>query len=186
MRAAGSLTGHAVSDHLALFDTVIGRCGIGWGDAGIFGVQLPEAHDERTRMQLLRRRPSATEGPLSADVGRAVGDIVALLEGARVDLSSIVLDQERISSFHRRVFALTREIPVGRTSTYGEIAARLGDRGSARAVGMALGLNPFAIVVPCHRVLGAGGALGGFSASGGGETKRRLLTIERALLELDL
>ena len=73
---------------------------------------------------------------------------------------------------------MARRIPPGETLTYGEVAARLGDRGAARAVGKALGQNPFALIVPCHRVLAAGGGIGGFSAGGGVTTKRRLLTIE--------
>jgi methylated-DNA-[protein]-cysteine S-methyltransferase len=175
-----------MSVHFALFDTAIGRCGIAWGEGGISAVQLPEASDDATRSRLTRRRPSASESPLSANVGRAVADIAALLQGKRVDLSTIVLDMDGISAFDRRVFELTRDIPIGRTSTYGEIAARLGDPRSARAVGTALGHNPLPIIVPCHRVLSASGTLGGFSAHGGLATKRRMLMIERALLELDL
>ena len=73
-----------------------------------------------------------------------------------------------------------RGIAPGATLSYGEIAARLGERGLARDVGQALGRNPFPIIVPCHRVLAAGGKAGGFSANGGVTTKLRLLTIERA------
>jgi methylated-DNA-[protein]-cysteine S-methyltransferase len=86
-----------------------------------------------------------------------------------------------VPEFHRRVYDVARTIPPGATLTYGDIAARLGEPGSARAVGQALGRNPFPIIVPCHRVLAANGQLGGFSATGGSATKRRLLTIEGAL-----
>jgi methylated-DNA-[protein]-cysteine S-methyltransferase len=86
----------------------------------------------------------------------------------------------RVPAFHRRVYEFARTIAPGRTMTYGEIAAHLGDPTAARAVGQALGANPFAIIVPCHRVLAAGGRAGGFSAPGGVDTKRRLLEIERA------
>ena len=82
--------------------------------------------------------------------------------------------------FHRRVYEVTRTIAPGVTRSYGEIAARLGAPRSARAVGQALGRNPFAILVPCHRVLAAGGKPGGFSANGGVATKLRLLAIETA------
>ena len=75
---------------------------------------------------------------------------------------------------------LTRAIPRGATRTYGEVAAELGDPGAARAVGQALGRNPFPIIVPCHRVLAAAGRPGGFSAHGGVATKLRLLAIEGA------
>ena len=111
---------------------------------------------------------------------------MALLRGERIGLDDVALDMEDVLEFHRRVFELARTIPAGRTSTYGELATQLGDPGSARAVGEALGRNPFPIVVPCHRVLAASGKLGGFSAHGGTDTKRRMLIIEGALLELEL
>src|SRR5207244_4465282 len=96
------------------------------------------------------------------------------------DLSAVALDMERVSPFHRRVYQVARTIPPGATLSYGDIAAHLGARGLARAVGQALGRNPFAIVVPCHRVLAAGGKAGGFSANGGITTKLRLLSLEGA------
>src|SRR4029453_17011519 len=95
-------------------------------------------------------------------------------------LSHVALDMEQVPAFERRVYEAARRIPAGKTLSYGEIAGQLGVPGSARAVGRALGRNPFAIVVPCHRVVAAGGKLGGFSASGGVHTKRRMLEIERA------
>jgi len=78
------------------------------------------------------------------------------------------------------VYAATREIAPGATASYGEIARAIGAPGEAREVGAALGANPFPIVVPCHRVLAADGALHGFSAPGGIATKRRMLEIECA------
>src|SRR4029079_6784817 len=96
------------------------------------------------------------------------------------ELSAIALDMAQVPPFHRRVYEVARTIPPGATLSYGEIATRLGVPGSARAVGQALGRNPFAIVVPCHRVLAAGGKMGGFSANGGIGTKLRMLSIESA------
>jgi methylated-DNA-[protein]-cysteine S-methyltransferase len=84
----------------------------------------------------------------------------------------------RVSPFDRQVYEVARTIPAGGTMTYGEIAAQLGDRAVAREVGQALARNPFPILVPCHRVLAAGGRIGGFSANGGVATKRRLLAID--------
>src|SRR6185503_19547170 len=115
-----------------------------------------------------------------AEVRRAIDAIAALLRGDASDLSSIGLDMDGVSPFHRRVYEIARTIAPGATLSYGTIAARLGAPGSARAVGQALGRNPFAIVVPCHRVLAAGGKVGGFSANGGIRTKLRLLSIEGA------
>ncbi|WP_437636738.1 methylated-DNA--[protein]-cysteine S-methyltransferase [Sorangium sp. So ce854] len=163
-----------------LFDTAIGRCGIAWGGRGVAFVQLPEARDSETRARVLQHLPGAREAPPPPDVQRALDDIVALLRGEARDLSAVALDMERVPPFHRRVYEVARAIPPGATLTYGDIAERLGARGSARAVGQALGRNPFPIVVPCHRVLAAGGRIGGFSGNGGVSTKLRLLAIEGA------
>lgn len=164
----------------ALFDTTIGQCGIAWSGLGIVGIQLPEASEVATRARMRRRFPEAREVPPPADVQRAVDGIAALLRGEPRDLSGVVLDMERVSPFHRRVYDAARTIPAGATLSYGEVAARLGAPNAARAVGQALGRNPFAIVVPCHRVLAAGGKAGGFSADGGITTKLRMLAIEGA------
>jgi methylated-DNA-[protein]-cysteine S-methyltransferase len=81
------------------------------------------------------------------------------------------------TAFQRRVWAEVARVPYGATTTYGEIARRLGHRGSGRAVGAAVGRNPIAIIVPCHRVVGAGGRLTGYAA--GLDRKRFLLSVER-------
>jgi methylated-DNA-[protein]-cysteine S-methyltransferase len=163
-----------------LFDTPIGRCGIAWGPRGIVALQLPEATPAATRGRLLRGCPEAVEAAAPETVRDAIAAIGALLRGEPCDLGSIDLDMDQVPEFHRRVYVVARAIPPGRTLTYGEVASRLGDAGAARAVGQALGRNPFAIIVPCHRVVAAGGRLGGFSANGGAETKRRILAIEGA------
>ena len=166
---------------IALFDTAIGRCGIAWSDAGVLGVQLPEARPTETLSRMQRRFAGAAltaEPP--AHIAAAIAAIGALLDDGRADLTSIALDMDGVPEFHRRVYEVARTIPAGRTLAYGEIAKRLGEPDAARAVGAALGKNPFAIVVPCHRVLAASGKIGGFSASGGVTTKLRLLSLERA------
>jgi methylated-DNA-[protein]-cysteine S-methyltransferase len=164
----------------ALFDTAVGRCGIVWGAHGLLCVQLPAARPSETRARLLQSFPDAVASPPPPVVQRAVDRIITLLRGEAADLSQIPLDMTGCPPFHRRVYELAREIPTGATLSYGELAARLGSPGSARAVGQALGRNPFAIVVPCHRVLAAGGKVGGFSAPGGTTTKLKMLRIERA------
>ena len=141
----------------ALFETAIGPCGIAWGERGVVGVQLPESSEARTRARLGRRFPEAREAPPPPDVQRAIEGIVALLEGERRDLADVALDMDGLPAFERGVYEVARTIAPGATLTYGEIAARLGARGEARAVGEALGHNPFPIVVPCHRVLAAHG-----------------------------
>jgi methylated-DNA-[protein]-cysteine S-methyltransferase len=164
----------------ALFDTAIGRCGIAWHGSRVAGVQLPEGSELKTRARLQRRCPPAREASPPPEVELAIAGIVALLRGERSDLSSIALDMEGVPEFDRRVYEVARSVPPGATLSYGEIAARLGERALAREVGQVLGRNPFPVIVPCHRVLAAGGKAGGFSANGGLTTKLRLLSIERA------
>jgi methylated-DNA-[protein]-cysteine S-methyltransferase len=168
-----------------LFDTEIGRCGIAWGPAGITAVQLPERTDDATARRLARRSGTTEPATPPTDVQDVIDSIVALLEGEPVDLSAARLDLGGVADVDRRVYEVARTIPPGRTMSYGDIAARLGDGGHgdplpARAVGQALGRNPFAIVVPCHRVVGADGKLTGFSANGGVATKEQMLVIEGA------
>jgi methylated-DNA-[protein]-cysteine S-methyltransferase len=167
----------------ALFDTAIGRCGVAWGERGVAGVQLPEAGERETRARMLQRFPTAGEAAPPPEVQCVIDRIVALLCGEASDLSTIALDMDHVPAFHRRVYEAARAIPAGMTLSYGDIAARVGAPGAARAVGQALGRNPFPIVVPCHRVLAAGGKIGGFSALGGIATKRRMLAIEGARLD---
>ena len=81
------------------------------------------------------------------------------------------------TDFQRRVWAALRTIPYGETRSYGQIAAQLGAPGASRAVGLANGRNPIGIIVPCHRVIGAGGAMTGYG--GGLDRKRLLLALER-------
>jgi methylated-DNA-[protein]-cysteine S-methyltransferase len=166
--------------NFALFDTVIGWCGAAWSERGIVGVQLPEGGEQATRSRLRRRFPDAGEAVPPAPVQHVISQIVALLDGERPDLRQAVLDPAAVPDFNRRVYDVARSIPAGSTWTYGEVAERLGDRSLARDVAQALGQNPFPIIVPCHRVMAAGGKTGGFSAPGGVRTKLRLLSIERA------
>ena len=164
----------------ALFPTSIGHCAVAWGARGICAMQLPETSEAALRARMQRRHAGAIEGTPPPDVQAAMAQVAGLLDGADVDLSRIALDMEGVPTFHRRVFEITQAIPRGQTLTYGEVAARLDDPGAARAVGQALGANPFAPIVPCHRVVAAGARLGGFSARGGLTTKLRMLGIEGA------
>jgi methylated-DNA-[protein]-cysteine S-methyltransferase len=157
---------------LLLFDTPLGRCGIRWSDAGITGVELPSP---------------ATRGPSSVDaaaapafVCAAIDGIQAVLAGESWDLGDIPIDERGIDAFRRRVYAATRAIRPGTTATYGDVARAIGEPDAARDVGAALARNPVPVIVPCHRVLAANGALTGFSAPGGIATKRRMLELEGA------
>jgi O-6-methylguanine DNA methyltransferase len=177
-----------MTTRFAIFDAPVGRCAVLWRGARIVGVQLPEAREAALRARIAKRYPAAVEAAPPRSVQRAMDAVSAALRGEARDLSRIELDMSDVPPFHRRVYEAARAIVPGRTITYGELAARIGSPGAARAVGQALGRNPFAIVVPCHRVLAAGGRLGGFSANGGVATKLRLLRLERAFAqgELDL
>jgi methylated-DNA-[protein]-cysteine S-methyltransferase len=168
-----------VSLGFALFDTPIGRCGIAWSSHGLTGLYLPESKESALRARLMRSFPQAREVAMPPEVERAADQIAGLLRGEGGDLTAIALDMSSVPPFHRRVFEAARGLTLGATISYGELAAHLGQPGAARAVGQALGKNPFAIIVPCHRVLAARGKVGGFSASGGVVTKLRLLAIER-------
>lgn len=171
-----------ISHSSAMFETAIGPCGIAWGDAGVTGFQLPERNAAATRRRMAVRFPEAANAVPPPDVRRGIDAIVALMRGECVDLAFIPLDMDGVPEFHQRVYEIARTIPAGTTLTYGEVARRLGDASAARAVGQALGRNPFAVIVPCHRVTAARGKTGGFSAPGGRVTKLTLLAIEGAQL----
>lgn len=165
----------------ALFSTPLGTCAVAWGERGVVGVWLPAKGEGALRASVRRRWPRASEAEPPPAIAEAIEAIRALLRGERRDLAEIALDMEALPAFRRRVYAEARRIPPGLTATYGELAARIGAPGQAREVGEAMGSNPYPIVVPCHRVVAAGGKLGGFSAPGGTDTKLRLLAIEGAL-----
>jgi methylated-DNA-[protein]-cysteine S-methyltransferase len=164
----------------AFFDTPLGRCAIAWSERGVVGTQLPGGDDAATRRRIVRALPDAVESTPPSSVADAIDAITGLLAGAPDDLTTVPLDLDGVPEFHRRVYDVARSIPPGETRSYGDVAKALGEPGAAQAVGRALGRNPVPIVVPCHRVLAANGALHGFSAPGGIETKRRMLALEGA------
>lgn len=104
--------------------------------------------------------------------------LTAHLSGKPQDFRDLPLKTDGLSDFSQQVYRAAQAIPSGHTLTYLELAKKLGKPGAVRAVGGALGKNPFLLVVPCHRILAAGGKLGGFSAPGGGDTKQLLLAAE--------
>jgi len=170
----------------ALFETAIGRCGVAWHDRGILRIALPEASAAALRLRLTRDAAADEVVDVSQVpvIEAAIGLIVRHVRGEPAALDTIVLDLETVADFHREVYAAARKIPPGRTMSYGALATALGKPGAARAIGQAMGKNPWPIVVPCHRVLAANHATGGFSAHGGVETKARLLAAEGFTLGL--
>ncbi|ABE38147.1 methylated-DNA--[protein]-cysteine S-methyltransferase [Rhodopseudomonas pseudopalustris] len=164
-----------------IFDTMAGRCGIVWGLDGILAVQLAESREIDTRRRLLRQCPDARESRPTIGVEGAIEGIATALRGAPWDFSDVVLDLGGIPAFDCRVYDIVRAIPRGETATYAEIAKRAGSSGALHAVGHAIRSNPFAMIVPCHRVLQVAGDTTGVCANGGGITRRRLLSLEGAL-----
>ncbi len=165
---------------LAIFGTAIGSLAIAWGERGIVGSQLPERDAAATRARMRQRFPNLPEAPPTPEVAEAIAGLQAMLRGEPVDLSAVRLDMSGVPEFHQRIYTLARQLQPGQTTTYGELARQLGQPGAARAVGQAMGLNRFAPIMPCHRVLAANGATGGFSAPRGVHTKLQMLAIERA------
>jgi methylated-DNA-[protein]-cysteine S-methyltransferase len=157
---------------MILFDTDLGTCGIEWNDRGVTHVSLPGPRLAGTPLDVATDVPHA--------IRETIARIAALLAGGTDDLRDVALDETGIDDFRRAVYAAARAIGPGETASYGDIARAIGHPDAARAVGAALGSNPFPIVVPCHRVIGSTGALTGFSAPGGLATKRRMLRTEGA------
>ncbi|HVV75699.1 MAG TPA: methylated-DNA--[protein]-cysteine S-methyltransferase [Mycobacteriales bacterium] len=167
---------------MTVFATAIGDCGIVWNDRGVVGVQLPEGNADETRERIRRHWPDAMPAEPTPAARRAIEGITALLAGEADAMDDVTIDLDGVSEFRRGVYEIARTVGPGDTITYGAIASRLGVPHAAREVGQALGANPVPLIVPCHRVLAAGGKLGGFSARGGVTTKSRLLAIEGASL----
>lgn len=170
--------------HYAVFETAGGFCGIAWTDAGVARFQLPTQSAAATERNLLRRIPGAEPGMPTPEIAAAVADVKRYFEGESVDFSTIRLDLEDQDEFNIQVYAAARRVGWGCTTTYGKLAAEVGaGREAARDVGQAMAKNPVALIIPCHRVLAAGGKLGGFSAPGGAEAKVRMLELENVHLE---
>ena len=164
----------------AIVPTALGAFGAAWTDAGIERTWLHEPSIEQARAHVLRDLPHAIEAPAPPAVADAMADVVALLAG-EPRLPTAALDMRAIPAFDQRVYAFARTILPGQTVTYGGVAKALGEEPMrARDVGVALSRNPFAPIVPCHRIVAANGNLGGYSAPGGVRTKRRLLELEGA------
>jgi methylated-DNA-[protein]-cysteine S-methyltransferase len=160
-----------------VFATAIGACGIAWNGHGVVTrILLPDSDVARTRASLARDGLAEASPPPA--ITAAIAILTQHVAGAPADLDAIELDMTSVPDFYREVYAEARRIPCGRTVSYGALATTLGKPGAARAIGQAMGKNPFPIVVPCHRVLAANHASGGFSAPLGLTTKAQLLAAE--------
>lgn len=165
--------------HFCIFETAGGFCGIAWNDVGVSRFQLPTQSAAATERLLRRRLPEAAPGTPTAAVAETVAAVERYFAGEVTDFSGVALDLGEQSAFFRQVYAAARQVGWGRTSTYGTLAKELGaEPQAAREVGEAMARNPVALIIPCHRVLAAGGKVGGFSAPGGAATKLRMLELE--------
>jgi methylated-DNA-[protein]-cysteine S-methyltransferase len=165
--------------HYPVFETAGGFCGIAWNDAGITRFQLPTKSAKATERMLLRRAHGAKPGEPTPEAAEAVAAAKRYLEGEEIDFSGFRLDLGEQEAFFERIYAAARRTGWGRTTTYGALAKELGvGPESARDVGQAMARNPVPLIIPCHRVLAAGGKIGGFSAPGGSTAKIRMLALE--------
>ena len=168
--------------HYFVFETAAGFCGIAWSDAGISRFMLPSSTAEATEANLRRRVANAQPGTPPAHVMGAVNAAKRYFEGEQIDFSDLQLDLSGQDSFCKHIYAAARRVGWGSTTTYGTLAKEIGaGPEAARGVGQAMAKNPVPLIIPCHRVLAAGGKLGGFSAPGGSATKQRMLEIEGVL-----
>ena len=163
--------------------TAWGNCGVIWEDGLVWRIILPGMGVEELRCELRREYPrlrevEGEEPEWMAELGRFLAGYYAKLAPDGTFLARKCLDWSRVSPFCRRVLEATCRIEYGQVRTYGEIAKELGNAKASRAVGAALGSNPWPLVVPCHRVVGAKGQMTGFSAHGGVKTKERMLAME--------
>jgi methylated-DNA-[protein]-cysteine S-methyltransferase len=170
-----------------LVDTALGAIGLAWRvtprGVAIVRLQLPAGDQAATEQALTRRLDSARATVLPDEIARIAGMIRAYAAGDSVDFSGVEVDVGPVEPIRRAIYAALRKLGHGETLTYGELADRAGFPGLAQAVGQAMGRNPVPLIIPCHRVLAAGGKLGGFSAPGGVTTKERMLKLERAIAE---
>lgn len=170
--------------HYQVFQTAGGFCGIAWNDRGISRFQLPTKSAEAVERLLLRRLPAAEPGDPTPMVRDAIAAVKRYFEGEETDFSSFEIDLSEQDAFFRDIYAAARRVGWGHTTTYGTLAKELGaGPEAARDVGQAMAKNPVALIIPCHRVLAAGGKVGGFSAPGGSSSKIRMLELEGVRLE---
>jgi methylated-DNA-[protein]-cysteine S-methyltransferase len=164
-------------DHYTLFDTAIGVCAIAWNASGLTHFRLPGPGRAALEARIQRRSGGTPSDDPPAPIKALIADVQRYFAGEEVDFSGVAVDLSALSEFQQKLYQSLRAVGWGHTTTYGELARALGCP-DARDVGQAMGKNPVPIIVPCHRVLAAGGKIGGFSAPGGAVTKEKLLALE--------
>ena len=155
------------------FTTKLGICAIAWNEAGLTRFLLPDPE----------RRRSDTESDAPPWVQEVIERVQRHLAGEAQDFSDVRYDFEKMAPFEAAVLRAALGVKSGHTATYGDLALAIGQTLEAsRAVGTALGKNPWPLLIPCHRIVSASGKLTGFSGPGGVATKAKLLAIEGAQL----
>lgn len=173
MKPTSEITaGHAV------LETVIGFMGIAWSEKGLIRLCLPERSREAIERRLFRHQGVSTSTEQPQWVVELIASIKAYAAGEDVDFSGVPVDLDGVDDFRLAIYDAARKLRFGETTTYGELAKRAGHAGLPRETGAALGANPVPLVIPCHRILAAGGKIGGFSAPGGSATKEKMLAME--------
>ncbi|HWA90244.1 MAG TPA: methylated-DNA--[protein]-cysteine S-methyltransferase [Rhizomicrobium sp.] len=162
-----------------VFETEAGHCALAWDALGVTRTRLPEADAAATERALLRRIPDAVPGTPPPAIASAVDGMIRYFAGEKIDFTGVPLDLGVQSELFARIYDAARKLGWGETTTYGALAKTLGDDWEiAREVGQAMARNPVPLIIPCHRVLAAGGKPGGFSAPGGAATKLKMLALE--------
>jgi methylated-DNA-[protein]-cysteine S-methyltransferase len=165
--------------HYQLFETPAGVAAIGWTSTGIVSFRLPAPTAAEAERAILRRQPDAGRSEPPAEIATVIDAAIRYFEGERIEFFEVPVDLGEQPPFFAQVYAFVRKLGWGETTTYGAVARAL-DAGPehARAVGQAMATNPVPLIIPCHRVLAAGGKIGGFSAPGGSTSKARMLELE--------
>jgi methylated-DNA-[protein]-cysteine S-methyltransferase len=175
----GSDAMSAATQPYHVFETAMGFCAIAWSDAGIARFQLPTKSAEAAERLMRRRAFGAEPGAPPEGVADIVEAAKRYFDGEETDFSQVQLDLAGQDAFFAQIYDALRQVGWGRTTTYGALAKEVGaGRERARDVGEAMARNPAPLIIPCHRVLAAGGKIGGFSAPGGSKTKARMLELE--------
>lgn len=157
----------------ATFATPLGLCAIAWNDIGLTRFLLPDPE----------RHAGGSETTPPAWVQQIIDRVLRHLSGEPQDFVDVQYDFSRVPEFVQAVLRVTLDVKAGFTASYGDIAVALGQpMGVARAIGSALGSNPWPLLIPCHRIVAASGKMTGFSGPGGVATKVKLLALEGAQL----
>lgn len=159
-----------------VFDSDLGWIAAAWRDESLCALTFGHA----TRLQAVRALGPADANPEAAAVDDPFAlRVQAYAQGSVDDFRDLPIELRGCTAFAQRVLRRCRQIPYGQTLSYAQLAAAVGSPQAARAVGNVMAHNRIPLVIPCHRVVGAGGGLGGYSAPGGVRVKRRLLAMER-------